>query len=46
MGYLIFTLFAVLLLATIGITLLWPLSAMCRFLALLIKEFAPPPKER
>lgn len=38
MEYLIFALIALLLLATVGVTLVWGLSVLCRFLAVLVEQ--------
>jgi len=46
MGYLIFALMALLLLATVGVGLVWGLSVLCRFLAVLVEQFSMPPRAR
>lgn len=46
MGYLIFALIALLLLAIVGMALVWGLSALCRFLAVLVDQFPMPPREQ
>ena len=44
--YLIFALIALLLLATVGVTLVWGLSVLCRFLAVLVEQFSTSPRAR
>jgi len=45
-GYLIFALIALPLLAILGTTLAWGLSALVCFLAALAEQFPTPPRER
>lgn len=46
MEHLIFALIALLLLATVGVTLVWGLSVLCRFLAVLVEQFSTSPRPR
>lgn len=46
MGYLIFALIALLLLAELGAALEWGLSVLCRFLAVFVEQFSTSPRER
>ena len=46
MEQLIFALIALLLLATVGVTLVWGLSVLCRFLAVLVEQFSTSPRPR
>ena len=46
MEYQIFALIALLLLATIGVTLAWGLSVLCRFLAVLAEQLSTSPTAR
>jgi len=46
MDYLIFALIAFLLLAAVGATLVWGLSVLCRFLAVLVEEFSTSSRAR
>ncbi|MGX9190408.1 hypothetical protein [Stenotrophomonas sp. Ker107b] len=46
MDYLVFALIAFLLLAAVGVTLVWGLSVLCRFLSVLVDEFSTSPRAR